>query len=139
MGVGTRHLKRILLLGVLPLCGCVDRQLTIKTEPDEAVVWLNDEEIGVTPVTVSFSWYGDYNVRVTKPGYTSLQTHRELKAPWYDYFPFDFFVQILYPWWIEDHCEWAFDLKASEPADRQELIDHALSLENRFLDQQVQE
>ncbi|HQI29243.1 MAG TPA: PEGA domain-containing protein, partial [Sedimentisphaerales bacterium] len=47
------------LTGVL-LTGCVERRLTIYTEPPGAIVTLNDQEIGVSPVTVPFNWYGDY-------------------------------------------------------------------------------
>ncbi len=43
--------------------GCVERTVTITSEPDNALVYLNDEEIGRTPVTVSFTFYGVYDVR----------------------------------------------------------------------------
>jgi hypothetical protein len=123
----------VLLSGLLILMlfigtGCVERKLTINTNPSGAVVLLNDEEIGVTPVTVSFRWYGDYNVTLRKPGCQTLQTHRKLKAPWYDYFPFDFVVQDLYPFQIVDSYEWSFDLQPQNPdtsGSRQELIEAA--------------
>ena len=70
----------------LIVSGCLERQLTIKTNPAAALVELNDEEIGVSPVTVNFNWYGDYNVRISKEGYETLKTHRRLKGPWYDQF-----------------------------------------------------
>ena len=61
-------LSVISLAGLLGLCGCVERELTINTNPSGAVVLLNDEEIGVSPVTVPFNWYGDYNVTIRKQG-----------------------------------------------------------------------
>ena len=71
-----------IICGAMIFSGCVERRLTIVTEPEEAIVWLNDEEIGVTPVTVNFNWYGDYSVRIEKPGYEILNTHRcESLAP----------------------------------------------------------
>ena len=91
---------------VIFLCGCVERQLTITTVPAGALVILNDEEIGQSPVTVNFEWYGDYWVRLSKEGYETLNTHRELKGPWYDYFPFDFFAQIISPKRIVDNGCW---------------------------------
>jgi len=51
-----------LLLGA----GCVERRLKINTSPTAAQVILNDEQIGPSPVTVTFQWYGDYNVRISK-------------------------------------------------------------------------
>jgi len=112
----------ILLAGLFGFCGCVERKLTINTNPSGAVVLLNDEEIGTTPVTVPFNWYGDYNVTVRKPGYETLQTHKKLSSPWYDYFPFDFFAEILYPGRIIDNYEWSFDLAPQKEIDRNELI-----------------
>ena len=68
------------LVTSLLLCGCVERRLTINTKPQGALVTLNDEEIGESPVTVNFNWYGDYCVRISKEGYETLNTHQDLKA-----------------------------------------------------------
>jgi hypothetical protein len=118
-----------LLAGLLGLCGCVERKLTISTNPSGALVLLNDEEVGVSPVTVPFNWYGDYNVTIRKPGCETLQAHKKLSSPWYDYFPFDFFAEILYPGRIIDNYEWSFDLKPKKEIDRNELIRAAEQLE----------
>jgi hypothetical protein len=112
----------VIITGLLIVAGCVERKLTINTNPAGAVVLLNDEEIGTTPVTVPFNWYGDYNVTARKPGYETLQTHKKLSSPWYDYFPFDFFAEILYPGHIVDAYEWSFDLAPQKEIDRNELI-----------------
>lgn len=102
--------------------GCVERKLTINTEPQGALVELNDEHIGVTPVTVAFNWYGDYKVRIQKEGYNSINTHRELDRPLHDKFPFDFFASIS-PEQIVDEHEWTFDLEVFQPISREELIE----------------
>lgn len=115
----------ISLAGLLGLCGCVERKLTINTNPSGAVVLLNDEEIGVSPVTVPFNWYGDYNITIRKQGCETLQTHKKLSSPWYDYFPFDFFAEILYPGRIVDSYEWSFDLKPQQEINRKELVNQA--------------
>ncbi len=107
------------------LAGCVERKLTIVTEPEQAVVWLNDEEIGVTPVTVNFNWYGDYNIRIEKPGYDILNTHQLLKRPAHDVFPLDFFAEVLWPGTIEDSYTWTFDLEPFQQASSAELIEQA--------------
>ncbi len=107
---------------VLLLGGCVERKLTINTEPQGAIVALNDEEIGISPVTIEFNWYGDYNIRIEKQGYETLNTHRKLKGPLHDRFPFDFFAEVLWPGRIIDEYEWSFRLTAYEPVDRDELL-----------------
>jgi len=110
------------LSSVLLFSGCVERKLTINTEPQGAIVALNDEEIGISPVTIEFNWYGDYNIRIEKQGYETLNTHRELKGPVHDHFPFDFMFEVLWPGRIIDEYEWSFRLTAYEPASRDELL-----------------
>ncbi len=105
--------------------GCVERELTIETVPQGAIVEVNDEEIGISPVTVSFNWYGDYRVRTSKEGYETLNTHRKLKAPLHDKFPFDFFTQILNPKRIVNSYKWTFELEPKKEINREELIQKA--------------
>jgi len=117
-----------LCLAAILLAGCVERTLTINTEPQGAVVVLNDQEIGVSPVTVPFNWYGDYWVRAGKEGYETLNTHRRLKAPLIDYPPFDFFAQVLWPGRIVKAYDWTFDLSPKVYPTRDELIQEGQSL-----------
>jgi len=132
----VRHNSLILLAvslsASLLLGGCVERRLTINTEPQGALVILNDEEIGESPVTVNFNWYGDYWVRISKQGYETLDTHRELKGPWYDHFPFDFFAQIATPERIVDSYEWTFELSPKRPISPEELLQEAEKLKGQL-------
>ena len=114
------------------LSGCVERRLTINTKPSGAMVVLNDEEIGQSPATVPFNWYGDYNVRISKEGYETLKTHRKLKSPWYDKFPWDFFAQVISPKKIRDSYEWTFELAPKQAPDREQLIQRAQDLKERL-------
>ena len=114
------------------LAGCVERELKINTTPQGALVSLNDEEIGVSPVKVNFNWYGDYCVRISKEGYETLNTHRKLKGPWYDKFPFDFFAQIVNPNRIVDSYEWTFELSPGRQISREELIQNARELKKQL-------
>ena len=133
--MGKRNLFILLVVGLivsLLFGGCVERRLTINTVPQEAIVVLNDEEIGISPVTVSFEWYGDYNVRISKEGFETLKTHRKLKGPWYDSFPFDFFAQIVNPKRIVDSYEWTFTLAPQKQPTREELIRNAQELKKQL-------
>jgi hypothetical protein len=125
----------VLIIGLivsLLLTGCVERKLTINTDPQGAIVALNDEEIGISPVTVSFEWYGDYDVRISKDGFQTLKTHRNLKGPWYDAFPFDFFANCVNPKRIVDSYEWTFTLAPQVQPDRDELIRNAQKLKRQL-------
>ena len=122
----------VVLVYTLLSGGCVERLLTINTAPQGALVMLNDEEIGISPVTASFQWYGDYDIRITKEGYETLKTHRQLKGPWYDAFPFDFFAGVLNPNKIVDSYEWTFELKERQEPSRDELIEQAVELKKQL-------
>jgi len=125
-------LSAVSLTAIMILGGCVERKLTINTEPQGAIVVLNDEEVGISPVTVSFEWYGDYNVRISKEGFETLKTHRKLKAPWYDAFPFDFFAQLVTPKRIVNSYEWTFELSRKQQISREELIKDAEELKEQL-------
>jgi hypothetical protein len=114
------------------LAGCVERKLTINTEPPGAKILLNDQEIGISPVTVPFNWYGDYWVRISKDGYETLDTHRNLKAPLHDHPPFDFATQILYPGQIVDAYEWTFELAPKVYPTREQLVENGRSLQDQL-------
>lgn len=113
------------------LSGCVERKLTIITEPEGATVWLNDEEIGQTPATVNFNWYGDYRIRIEKPGYAAVSTHRDLPAPWYDRPGLDFIAQILWPGQIVDAHTWEFHLEPYQPPTAEQLLQQASALKQQ--------
>ncbi len=125
-------LSVVSLIATLLLGGCVERRLTINTLPQGALVVLNDEEIGTSPVTVSFEWYGDYNVAIRKEGFETLKTHRKLKGPWYDKPPFDFLAQILNPGRIVDSYDWTFELAPKKEISRGELIQKAQELKEQL-------
>ena len=120
------------VIAAVILAGCVERRLTINTQPQGALVTLNDEQIGTAPVTVSFEWYGDYNVALRKDGFETLKTHRKLKGPWYDTFPFDFFAQIVNSGRIVDSYEWTFELAPKKESTREALISDAEKLKKQL-------
>ena len=132
--MGKRSLVFLTIIGLfvaIIFSGCVERQLTINTEPQGAMVVLNDEEIGNSPVTVSFEWYGDYNVRVSKEGFETLKTHRKLEGPWYDGFPLDL-LTLLNPERTVDEYEWMFELEPKKEVSREELIQNADELKKQL-------
>ncbi len=124
----------VLAVLMLVLTGCVERKLTIITTPPGAIVSLNDEEIGTSPVTVAFRWYGDYRIRIAKDGFETLITHKKLKAPLHDGFPFDLFAE-LWPGRIIDKYQWNFELTQYVTPDRDKLIRYADEMRHRADDQ----
>jgi len=102
----NRTLRRLLTCGItIAACGCVERTVTIRTEPEGARVFLNDQEVGRSPVKVPFTWYGDYDVVVRQRGYKTLQTHHRLETPWYELPGIDLISECFVPFTIRDDRE----------------------------------
>jgi len=107
------------------ICGCVERLITITTQPPGARVWLNDQEIGDSPVTVPFTWYGQYDVAVRREGFQTVKTMRQPNVPVYQWPVLDFFTECILPFEFADSHHWHFDLAQEQPADPNTLIDRA--------------
>ncbi len=122
-----------LILVLLSIPGCVRRTLTINTAPAGALVYLNDEEVGHSPVTTDFLWYGDYDVVIRKEAHQTLCTHAKIKAPWYQIPPFDFFVEVLYPGTIHDVRFLSFTLEPEQLPGCEEVVERAEELRGTAL------
>ena len=84
----TGKLIALALCGV-SLVGCVQRRMYITSEPVGARVTVNDVEVGITPVEVDFTFYGDYDILLVKDGFEPLRQVRPVKAPVWQIPPFD--------------------------------------------------
>jgi hypothetical protein len=123
-------LAMLILLPAMSLAGCVQRSITITSKPDGALVHLNDEEVGRTPLTVPFTFYGVYQVQLERDGFQTLLTEQNTEAPWWDNAGPDFFAEIL-PGRRKVQIDWHFDLEASKPVDEDKLIERAGELRDQ--------
>lgn len=116
-------------LAIPALGGCLERTITVTTEPPGAVVWMNDQEIGRTPVETGFTFYGTYELRIRKEGFEPIVTQRKASAPWYEY-PGPDLVASALPFRIRTALHWHFDLSpqahAADPdGARADLLERA--------------
>lgn len=114
--------------------GCLERRISITSRPEGAVVWINDQEIGRTPVEAGFTFYGTFDVRVRKEGYEPVSGPRAVNAPWYEYPGPDLLASAL-PWTIRTTVRWHDDLEPSPAPDdaaRAALVDRAAELRARL-------
>lgn len=70
-----------LALAATSLSGCLERTIRITTEPEGALVWLNDVEVGRTPLETDFTFYGTYDVRIRREGFEPIVTSARADAP----------------------------------------------------------
>jgi hypothetical protein len=110
------------------LAGCVQRRMTIVSDPPGANVFVNGRELGAAPVDVPgdlFLYYGFYNIELVKDGYEPLLVRQEVSAPWYEAFPLDFFSENLWPVHVKDKRVFAYQLMPPRIVSSEELLDHA--------------
>ena len=114
---------------LLSAAGCVERTVSINTEPAGATIVLNDQEVGKSPVKVPFTWYGDYDIVIRKHGYQTIQTHHRLKTPWYEYPFIDLISETLIPVTVhDDRVLETFTLQPFEPPSKEALLERADAL-----------
>ncbi|MBX7168338.1 MAG: PEGA domain-containing protein [Pirellulales bacterium] len=82
--------------------GCVQRRLTVRSNPPGALVYIDDYEIGTTPVATDYIYYGTRKIRLVKDGYETLTVQQPIKTPWYEYPVAEFVSENLVPWEIRD-------------------------------------
>jgi hypothetical protein len=112
--------------------GCVEQTMTIQSDPPNALIYLNDQELGRTPVTRDFKWYGDYDVQLRLEGYQSVKTHQSLVAPAWNWVPFDLLANLV-PFTLKDHKSLVYTLKPLDPAREEPiaLLDRAETLKSQ--------
>ena len=131
---GMRRLAIIVLVVSAGLLGgCVEREMTITSEPSGALVLVSDKEVGRTPVTLSFLWYGDYEIILRRQGCTTLKTHANLRPPIYEIFPLDLLSEIA-PWTYHDRRYLHYRLEELKLPDDKDLIRRGRELRARALE-----
>ena len=129
----TRIPLKSIAAAIIFVCmsGCVRRQLTVTTDPPGALVHLNGQEFGRTPVTRDFTWYGTYDVELRKEGYDTLKTTGKVIAPWWQWVPIDLVAELL-P--LHDKRELAYTMKpyAETIIDPQQMLSRAEHMETRL-------
>lgn len=122
------------VLTVLALCvcgsGCVHRRITIDSVPSRALVVVDGEEIGTTPASVDFTYYGTREIKLIKDGFETLTLDQPVPAPWYQIPPFDFFSDNFAMGRISDRRNFVYQLqpRVTGQAETQGLLDRAESL-----------
>lgn len=108
--------------------GCVQRRMTIRSDPPGALVYVGDYEIGTTPVSTDYVYYGQRTIRLEKDGYETLTVKQPLPPPWYEIFPIDFFVENVVPFDVRDERTLHYPLRPQMMVPNEQLLDRAQEL-----------
>ena len=109
----------LVVVALISAAGCVQRRMTIRSNPPGALVYVDDYQIGTTPVSTDFIYYGTRKIRLVKDGYETLTVRQPFPIPWYEIFPLDFVTENLWPWEIRDErvVDLAMSTTASMPPE----------------------
>ena len=125
-----RRSAGLLLVAAVSLAqtACVQRRLTIRSNPPGALVYVDNHEIGLTPVSTDFIYYGTREVRLVKDGFETLTILQPIPTPWYEYFPLDFVSENVVPAEIRDERTIEFTLVPQTIAHGDQLLQRAEDL-----------
>lgn len=130
-----RLLALAAIVTILP--ACATRRLDVTSDPPGALVYVNDVELGTTPCSADFRFYGVCDVRLEKEGYEPLRTHADASAPIYEYPPLDLLAQAS-PIPVTTRVKWHFTLTPSlERTQSAEELEKGLIERAKELGQQV--
>lgn len=127
----SRNLLFPVLLTLLILTsftGCVQRRLQIRSHPEGALVSVDRQPVGNTPLSVPFTYYGTREIQLEKDGYKTVRVEQNIKPPWYERFPVSFFTNHFAGREIRDERLFDFQLQPKDPVNESILIDRANDL-----------
>ena len=97
-------------LAVVFCAGCIRSRLHIDSEPQGAIVTINNQPYGRTPLETPFIWYWYYDIKVEKEGYETVEDEQYLRTPFWAIFPLDLLAEAA-PFPIPDNRHVHYDLK----------------------------
>ena len=111
MRPGTRDILLTTLAATVAstMTGCLHRRIFVTSDPPGATVSLNDVDVGRTPVEVDFTYFGVYDVRLSKPGYEPIATSERASAPVYEWPGIDLLAEAI-PANITTEVRWSYTL-----------------------------
>jgi hypothetical protein len=113
--------------------GCMHRRLTIRSDPPGALVQVDGEEVGHTPTSIDYTYYGTREITLQLAGYRTLTTQVKLATPWYQVFPLEFVTDNFALTKINDRREVTYPLIQEQLEPREYLEDRANSLRSEAL------
>lgn len=116
---------RLAAAAALLAAGCVRRELSVTSEPPGALVTINGEELGPTPVSgVRFVHYGVWRVELRLDGHRTVIDAVAVHPPLWDRMGLDLLAGLA-PWTVRDRRSFHYRLDPVEAAGKEEALGRA--------------
>ncbi len=122
---------------LLALGGCLERRMTIISDPPGATVTVNDVEIGRTPVSAAFTHYGEYEVQLELEGYEPIRAKANASTPIYELVPLDLVASAM-PFTLSNEVVWKYVMQPEKSSVQErgelerELLERAGNLRQKI-------
>ena len=113
----------LFFLCIQPIVGCVERTITINSSPPGALAKINGQEVGKTPCTFGFDYFGEYDVVLKHPTHKTLITSRRADESLWDLPVLDLLFELI-PIRFKTNLEWDFTLEKND-INKKNLIQRA--------------
>jgi len=105
----------------------------VNSNPPGALVRVDGRDIGYTPASVDFTWYGTREIQLLKDGYETQTQHVQIKAPWYQWFPLDFVSDNLLGKHISDRRQVSFQMQPRQMNMSTDVVNRGRSMRSEAL------
>jgi len=128
----------VVALVLMSLTGCVRRRMTIRSTSTGgrsdigALVYVDDYEVGTTPIAQNFTYYGTRKIRLVKDGYETMTVMQPMRPPWWQIPPIDFVTENLLPGELTDSRTLAYQMTPQRIVPPDELRGRAEQLRSQM-------
>src|SRR5262249_1703468 len=86
------------------------------------LVLVDGDEIGYTPASADFTYYGTREITLIKDGYETLTVQQPLRKPWYQWPVIEFFADNLTPGHVTDRQAFNYQMQPQQMVPNQDLL-----------------
>ena len=122
-----KNMTFCLSIGIISLCfsGCVQRRLQIRSQPEGALVSVDRQPVGSTPVSVPYTYHGTREIQLEKDGFKTVRVEQNIRPAWFDRFPVSLISNNFAFREIRDDRVFDFAMEPKEPVNESMLYDRA--------------
>ncbi len=119
-----------LITGLLlvSLTGCVQRRLIVRSQPEGAFVTIDRRPIGLTPLSVPYTYSGTREVQLEKDGFKTIKVQQRIDPTWYEKFPVSFITENFWPRELRDERLLEFQMEPKTQVQENLLLERANDL-----------